>query len=89
MGVGAHVCVHVCVRVCVHVHVHEHVYKCRTADQFGTRMKKISDATANPVPDQANSGWHFLVRYQIEIMDASMPISVVVSSMPVPSYEYI
>ncbi len=70
----------VCVFVCVFVCINAGMPDCPASEQSDTGLKTLT------VPDQAKAVWHFLVRYQTEIIDAGMPMPALVSSMPMPSY---
>jgi hypothetical protein len=72
---------------CVCVRINARMPDCPASDQSSTGIKKTNDTRTNPVPDQAEAVRHFLVRYWTEIMDAGMPMSALVSSMSMPSYD--
>jgi hypothetical protein len=82
---------HRCVRVRVHVRMRVHVYKCRNAgltgiQSVGTGMKKLMMPGQVRYQTKPRQSGIFLVQYQTEIVNAGMPMPVLVSWMPMPSY---
>ncbi len=61
-------------------------YQTVTSGQFGTRMKKTNDAGTARYRTKPTQSGIFLVRYRNKIMDTGMPMPVLVSPMPMPSY---
>jgi hypothetical protein len=88
--VRVRVCFHVCVRVRVHLCVR--VYKCRNAGLSGIQSvryrteKKLTRLGIVQYWTKPRQTGNFLVQYRTEIINAGMPMLVLVSSMPMPSY---
>jgi hypothetical protein len=90
--VRVHVRVRFRVRVCVHVRVRVRVYKCRNAGLSGIRSvryrnEKLTMPGMVRYRTKPRQSSIFLVRYRTEIIDAGMPMTALVSSMPMPNYE--
>jgi hypothetical protein len=79
-------CPRVCVGAGVCVCINSGMLDCLASDQCGTGMKKLMMRKPDPVQEQADAVWHFLVRNQTEIMNPGMPMPELVSLMLMPSY---
>jgi hypothetical protein len=79
----------------LHVYVYVHVHICRNArmpdcpasGQYGTGLKKTTDARTGLVRTKLTQSSIFLVRYWTKIRDAGMPMPALASSMLMPSYD--
>jgi hypothetical protein len=79
-------CMSVFVYMCVCINAE--MPDCLASDQSGTRMKKQTLPGLVQIRTKPTQSGIYLVKYQTEIMDAGMPMSALVFSMPMPSYAY-
>jgi hypothetical protein len=79
-----HRCLSVCVFVCVCINAG--MPNCPASDQSGTELKKLTMPGLVRYRTKPRQSGIFLVRYRTGIIDAGMPMPVLVSSMPLPSY---
>ncbi len=84
--VFVYVFVCVCMFMCVFVCINAGMTDCPASDQSGTGLKNLTMPGIVRYRTKPRQSGIFLVRYRTELIDAGMPMPVLVSSMPVPSY---